>query len=283
MAAAGGPAPPVVLDTGTIAPQREAMRAVLEGKPYDLDAAMRTIMADADICKDVVAVSSDDAGFLRGHGFPAVSVIGPVMESRPTPQSYAQRAGMLFVGAIHAADSPNLAGLIWFVEKVLPLIEADLGWETRLTIAGFTAPGLDLSRFENHPRITLRGAGADLRPLYNAHRVFVAPARYALGESYKGLEAASYGVPVIATTLPGSAPGWMPGRDILVAAADDPAAFAAAVVAVYRDETLWRSIRDAAAGCLARENSRAGFVANLSGVLSRMLNPCCSHEGLGRE
>ena len=124
-----------------------------------------------------------------------------MIEPNPTARPFAQRAGMLFVGAIHKQDSPNFDSLVWFVDAVLPLIEAELKWETRLTIAGYVAPGIDMGRFEHHPRITLRGPVADLNPLYNAHRVFVAPTRYAAGAPYKVLEAASRGVPVVATEV----------------------------------------------------------------------------------
>ena len=50
-----------------------------------------------------------------------VAVIGHMRDLRPTPKAFAQRAGMLFVGAIHQADSPNFDSLGWFVDHVLPL------------------------------------------------------------------------------------------------------------------------------------------------------------------
>ena len=115
--------------------------------------------------------------------------------------------GMLFVGAMHGADSPNYDSLCWFADAVLPLIEQRLGYETRLTIAGFTSGGADLGRFADHPGIILRGAVADPAPLYNAHRVFVAPTRFAAGLPYKVQEAASYGVPVVATRTAAGAVG----------------------------------------------------------------------------
>ncbi len=236
----------IVLDTEAVTPHREAMQAVLAGDVYDLQAAMQAILANADICQQTVAVTAAEAETLRWHGFPDVGVIGHMIEPNPTARPFAQRSGMLFVGAIHKEDSPNFDSLVWFVDAVLPLIETELKWETRLTIAGYTAPGVDLSRFAHHPRITLRGSVAELDPLYNAHRIFVAPTRYAAGAPYKVLEAASRGLPVVATEVLRGELDWDADHEILAAGADDPAAFAAKVVALYRDEALWRSVREAA-------------------------------------
>ena len=73
-----------------------------------------------------------------------------------TPRSWDRRSGMLFAGAIHTLESPNYDSLCWFVDEVLPLIERH-GYETRLTVAGFTTGDVGPARFQNHPRITLRG------------------------------------------------------------------------------------------------------------------------------
>ncbi len=73
---------------------------------------------------------------------------------------------MLFVGAIHEAGSPNHDGLCWFIDEILPLVEQELGWQTRLTVAGYLAPGISLEGYRSHPRITLNGPVTDITPLY---------------------------------------------------------------------------------------------------------------------
>lgn len=258
----------IILDTEAITPCREAMQASLSGTPYDVGAAMRAIADDAGICQLAVAVTEAEAGVLRQQGLPHVAVIGHTIEPAPTPRSFAQRAGILFAGAIHTADSPNLDSLIWFADAVLPLIEAELRWETRLTVAGYVAPGIDLSRFAHHPRITLRGPVPDLTPLYNAHRVFVAPTRYAAGAPYKVLEAASRGLPVVATEVLRGQLDWISGRDILSATADDPQRFAAGVLSLYRDEALWGSVRQGALARLEQDHGRPEFTRTVAAALS---------------
>jgi GT2 family glycosyltransferase len=257
----------IVLDTEAVTPYREALQAERAGTPYDLTAAITAVLANADMCQQVVAVTEAEAEALRSHAFPSVSVIGHTIQPMPTGRTFAQRAGMLFVGAIHKADSPNLDSLIWFVESVLPLIEAQLKWETRLTIAGYVAPGIDMSRFAHHPRVTLRGPVADLTSLYNAHRLFVAPTRFAAGAPYKVLEAASRGLPVVATEILRGELGWVTEQEILTADADDPAGFAAGVLRLYRDETLWRSVREAALSRLQTDNGEPAFARAVEAVL----------------
>lgn len=260
--------PPLVLDTEAVAASREAEQARLADKPYDMDAGMRSLLGAAARCRRVVAVTPAEAQILRSYGLADVSVVGHMVDPRPTPRGSAQRAGMLFVGAFHTMDCPNLDSLAWFVDAVLPLIEAELGWETRLTIAGYAAPGVDLDRFDNHPRITLRGAVADLDTLYNGSRVFIAPTRFAAGAPYKVFEAASRGLPVVATELLRGQLGWTAGQDILSAGSDEPAAFAAAVLALYRNEQLWQSVRDGALRRLEQENGKAAFTEAVAAVLA---------------
>src|SRR6185503_12342195 len=109
---------------------------------------------------------------------------------------------------------------------------------------GYTGAEVSLDRFRDHPRVTLRGAVSDLTPLYDSHRVFVAPTRFAAGTPYKVHEAASFGLPVVATELLRRQLGWENGRDLLSADATDPAAFARHAIVAQRDEALWSRLRD---------------------------------------
>ncbi len=258
----------LILDTEAIAALRDAGRAALfdPDAGFDLRDAMRREFAHARDARTLVAVSEAEAAALRELGFDDVRVLGHVRAVVPTPAGWAERAGMLFVGAIHREDSPNYDGLCWFVDEVLPLIEQELGWQTRLTVAGHVGEGVSLERFASHPRITLRGTVADTQPLHATHRVFVAPTRYAAGLPYKVNEAASFGLPVVATELLRDQLGWMDGEDILAAPAADPARFAAHILALHRDEALWRRIRAGALGRVARENGREHYVQGLTSI-----------------
>jgi glycosyltransferase involved in cell wall biosynthesis len=223
--------------------------------------------ANAHFCQNIAAVTEQEAATLRALGFSDAVVVGHVRDLAPTPRRFAERSGFLFIGALHAIDSPNYDSLCWFVDEVLPLIEQQLGWETRFSIVGYTGAGVSLDRFKDHPRVTLRGTVAEVEPLYDTHRVFVAPTRYAAGTPYKIYEAASFGVPVVATKLLADQMGWEDGKELLVADIADPAQFARHVVTLYRDPELWQSLRDNALARLAAENGREHYVQALTKIL----------------
>jgi GT2 family glycosyltransferase len=263
-----GRPPRIVLDAEAIAAERDAVRAAVRGAAAgDLDAAVLREFRSAALCQRIVATSAAEAATLRRLGFTDVAVIGHIRAVRLTPRPFAERSGMLFVGAIHEQDSPNYDSLCWFVDEVLPLVEDALGWETRLTIAGYTTEAVDLERFRGHSRVTLRGTVADTEPLYDSHRVFVAPTRFAAGTPYKVHEAASFGLPVVATELLRRQIGWQNGRELLAAEASDPALFAQHIVSVYRDPALWERLRNQAAERLRAENGRESYEQALRDML----------------
>jgi GT2 family glycosyltransferase len=260
--------PRVVLDTEAIAALRSAAHAALTDRvDFDVDAAIVREFANARLCQCIVAVNAMEAQTLRDLGFPNVLVIGHWREARPTPRGFADRTGMLFLAAIHEQDSPNRDALDWFANQVLPLVEDSLGWETRLTVAGYVGPGVSLEAYRNHPRITLRGPVEDVASLYDAHRIVVAPTRYAAGLPYKVHEAASYGVPVVATELLRRQLDWQHERDLLAFEVTDPAEFARRIVALYRDPALWQRLRNSALERIREANGRAQYEAAVRQVL----------------
>jgi hypothetical protein len=160
----------VVLDTEAIAATRDSLRRTLQGRaePFDQSAAIGQELANAYFCQSIVAVNEPEARLLRDQGLSDVHVLGHVRDLALTPRPWTDRAGMLFVGAFAAPDSPNYDGLCWFVDEVLPLVELALGYETQLTVVGTMGEGVDLSRFHGHARVTLHGEVGDTTPLYDS-------------------------------------------------------------------------------------------------------------------
>ena len=258
----------IILDTEAIAANREAGRRRLVGATDDADPdAVRRELGNAEFCQIVLAINSAEAAQLRAAISVDVIELGHVRPLTPTPRPFAQRAGLLFVGAIHTMESPNYDGLCWLIEEVLPHVEAALGWETRLTVAGYTGRAASLDRFQEHLRVTLRGAVSDLRPLYDQHRLFVAPTRFAAGSPYKLHEAASHGLPIVATDLLRQQLGWSHETDLLAADDSDPEAFAALIVRLYREAELWERLRSAALERLRHDTSSDRYVAAIKAAL----------------
>jgi len=61
--------------------------------------------------------------------------------------------------------------------------------------------------------------------------------------------------------------GWAQGHEILSAPANDPAALAACVVALFWNEALWQQVRDSALYRLEQENGLEDFTRAVASVL----------------
>ncbi|MCH4022799.1 MAG: glycosyltransferase [Acetobacter sp.] len=264
----------IILDTEAVVTSRQIQKAALVGDavPDDEDELLRREFSFAWLCQTLVAVSPSDAALIRKAGFPDVAELGHLCTPRRSRRSWSMRRDILFVGAIHHQDSPNYDSLIWFCENVLPLLDAHLPQDVRLTIAGFNGPGVRLHELGQYPRVVLAGAVDDPAELYESHRVFVAPTRYAAGIPYKIHEAASYGLPVVATDLLCRQLGWQDGVQIADGGMNDPALFADQIVRLYRSEELWNTLRDGALRAVEEQNSKSVFQERLSAILKHALS-----------
>jgi glycosyltransferase involved in cell wall biosynthesis len=136
-----------------------------------------------------------------------------------------------------------------------------------VTVASYLSPWVTLERIAGNSRVLLTGPVFKLTPLYDSHRVMVAPARFSTGIPYKVYEAASFGVPIVTTSLLCEQMGWTDDRELLAADADDAPGFAARVVALYRSEVLWERLRQAAMSRLRRDNGRDAYAQKIRAVL----------------
>jgi len=263
------PAHGFVLDTEAIAAPRTIEQNRVLGQPQtdSLENALKRELACAYFCQKIIAVNAQDASLVRQAGHSNVSVLGHMKHPAPTPSSWSQRRNLLFLGAIHDPGSPNHDSLEWFVGQVLPLLEGRLPQGVRFTVAGFIRRGVDISDLGRDPRVDLIGPVEDLAALYDSHRVFIAPTRFAGGIPFKVHEAASYGLPVVATDLLCRQVGWTDRVDIMDGGTDQPQLFANAVVALYNDEEAWNTVRDGALERLYSENDETTYVDTLRHIL----------------
>jgi len=259
----------IVLDTEAVAAPRNAARDALRGKTIRRSLAKTTQdeLASAYFCQKIVAVNEQDAATIRNAGFTNVAILGHARALTPTETPFEHRGGLLFVGAIHDQDSPNLDGLEWFVEHVLPLLDRDLPDDAEITIAGYVNRRIDLSRLGGARRVVLAGAVDDLADLYARHRVFFAPTRYAGGIPFKLHEAASYGLPIVASAILAAQLGWNDEAELLTAPTD-PVIFAAQILRLYNDAALWHKLRNAALARLESENSFATYKTRIAQILA---------------
>ena len=138
---------------------------------------------------------------------------------------------------------PNVDAVLWFADAVLPLILAQAP-DTRLYVVG-QQPHARLARLAEQPGITLTGRVPDTRPYIAAAGVYIVPLRIGGGTRLKVLEAMAMGQAIVSTRLGCDGFDFTDGHEVRFA--DEPAAFAEAVLELFRDRS-----RAAALGQTAR-------------------------------
>jgi len=232
----------LIYDAEAVSAPREVLRRRLLGEQIsdaELDAAIR---AEVELARDadrIVAVSEREADYFRKFGFQQLTVLGHQLDTQAGDKTFAQRRGLLFVGALRDEGSPNVDSLLWFVINVLPLIEKEVPDVTLTVVGDNSAPSLATLEKDN---VQFTGRLKSIAPLYERSRVFIAPTRFAAGIPHKVHEAASRGLPSVTTALLATQLGWQDGEQLLVA--DTPEQFARQCIRLLVDESLWSQVRD---------------------------------------
>lgn len=129
-------------------------------------------------------------------------------------------------GFIGSEDVMNLDALVHFRDDMLPLIRQRVP-DFRFLVAGTVATKVG-PILRDVPNVTVWRRLERVEEFYNRIQVTVVPLRRGTGVSVKVLEALAFGRPIVSTRA--GVRGLAPERISGVAVADDPAAFAAAVI-----------------------------------------------------
>jgi glycosyltransferase involved in cell wall biosynthesis len=142
------------------------------------------------------------------------------------------RRRVTFLGGLHWP--PNAEGILWFANHVFPEVRAEVS-DAVLTVIGKNPPaGLEKEGVE------VTGYVTDLTPYLAETGVFIVPLHAGGGMRVKILDAWSWGLPIVSTTIGAEGIEIRPEEDILIA--DTAQAFARAVIRVLKDESLARRL-----------------------------------------
>lgn len=258
----------LVYDAEAIFTQREKLKAQVlghTGQDTDLMGELRL----AKPAQTILAVSQAEAEHFTLAGCSDVRILSHSIELQPTPNEYAERQDLLFVGRLEEDDSPNADSIRWFVREVMPRLDRLLGNDYRLHIVG--ACSAKLRRDLHSRRIEFHGRVEDIRHFYAHTRLFIAPTRFAAGIPLKVYEAAAHGVPVVASRLLVEQLCWEDGTELL--AADSAEGFAQACAQLYREPPLWEQLRQQALLRTQQDCSAQVFTATLEKLLDDALPP----------
>ena len=271
---------PILYYTHDLHHLRERRRFELDGDPQALAASKRykriedRIFAAVD---HVMTPSGDEAAVIRADVPEAdVHVIPPylvpaVPMGHPGP-AFADRDALIFVGGYN--HLPNVDAAVWLVEAVMPLVWASLPGVPLLLVGN--APPPEVLRLAG-PRVTVTGFVPDVAPLYARSRLSVSPLRYGAGVKGKIVAALQEGVPVVTTTVGNEGLGLRHGIEAWIA--DDPAALAEGIVALFGDPARCAAMAEAGAEVLRRDFSEDAARGALMRVLGTWYCQVCgAHE-----
>ena len=250
----------VIFDTVDLHFLREQRQAELAGDAAMARAALKTrtqelaVMTTADL---TLVVSPIEQTLLKELvPLARVEILSNIHAVPGCARSYAQRAGLLFVGGFQ--HPPNVDAVLWFVREVLPLARAGLAAELLpefvLHLVGSNTPP-EIAAL-NCDHVIVHGFVQDIDPLLASARLSVAPLRYGAGVKGKVNMAMAHGLPVIATAAAVEGMYCSPGTDVMVG--DSAQAFSDALVQAYQEPELWQRL---SAGGLTNVSTHFSFAA----------------------
>ena len=162
---------------------------------------------------------------------------------------------------------PNVDGILYFAEKIFPLILAKAP-TAQLAIIG-SNPAAEVKRLAQRCGISVTGYVPDVRPLLEDAALTVVPLRIARGTQNKMLESMSLGVPVVSTSIAAKGVDAIAGRDYLLA--DTPVEFAEQVLRVINSTELENSLASAGRARVQAAHNWSQSMRILDGLLETML------------
>jgi polysaccharide biosynthesis protein PslH len=177
---------------------------------------------------------------------PNVASAAPPRRPRRQGRAYT----IVFVGAL--GYPPNADAVIWFVSRVWRRLERALRHRVRLVIVGDNPPAA-IRRLGSQRGIEVTGLVADVARYYRDADLAIAPLHAGGGTRIKIIEAATHGVPLVATSFGAEGTTFQNGVDLLIA--NNEVNFLRACLLLARNSSLSRRLAARARSKARREYS----------------------------
>ena len=188
----------------------------------------------AEIADATIFVSAEEAQVFRDDLpdalIASLPVVVPTRESDP-----ARRLPDTILFACYMQYQANVDGLIHFLGGAYPRIAERVPGVVLNVVGGEPPPALR-SAAAGMPGVRFLGFVPDIRVALDEARVSIAPLTWGGGIKGKVVEAMAGGLPVVATSVGAEGMRVRGGEELLIA--DEPEAFADAVVRLLRDDAL---------------------------------------------
>lgn len=260
----------IIYDAEAVFAERTLMEGRLKNEPEAETVFQEEQQKEFSLARGADAiwtVSRTDRKTYQAQGFSAVHVVGHVEPVRPGITPFKDRCGFVFLGTIRPDKSmPNSDAVLWFIQNVWPDVRRILGPSIDLTVVG-DAEGVELPNGAANLGVHCLGTVENLEPVFNRHRVFIAPTRFSAGIPLKICTASALGLPTVASRHLAEQLEWIPEQDLLAPLTGDAKAFAEACIRLHEDETLWHRLRQGALERVKKEFAQEPFQTTIRKTL----------------
>lgn len=180
--------------------------------------------------KDVTGLESLNHNKIRGFVVPN----GAEARHIDLEQKDFSKPHLLFCGSLDYL--PNKNGLLWFYRNIWPELKAKIP-EVKLTVVGRNGYSKDYTPLKQDEQIDFVGEVEVVAPYYQKSSMAIVPLLEGSGTRLKILEAMSFGVPVISTTIGADGIDYDNNYNILIA--DTPKQFANTIVSNYNTDNVY--------------------------------------------
>ena len=150
-------------------------------------------------------ISIDDLKFWQSQGFTNGRLLSPLIDlsnsnqiRSPDDQTTTsnQTYDLVFLGNLSLAN--NIAGIIWFISEVLPIIHQKLP-EVTVLIAGLNPADEVRQICENSPGVSLKGNPVSASDIYQSGKVLINPILTGSGVKIKSIEMLGLEKPIVSS------------------------------------------------------------------------------------
>lgn len=167
----------------------------------------------------------------------STEIVPTIVDVPGSNTPFSLRRDFLFIGGFQ--HTPNIDAVVFFLEKIYPLVRERLR-DAKFYIIGDKAPPEVVALASENVIVT--GLQPDVRPFFESVKLSVAPLRYGAGIKGKINLSMGFGVPVVATSLAVEGMALTDHEDVLVA--DEPEDFTRALIELYESEELWNRLSE---------------------------------------
>jgi GT2 family glycosyltransferase len=256
---------PIYFDTVDLHHVRDKQNINLNGKRSAIyESNIEEI--ELEVCKlasKVIVVADYERQYLleKNSGINAHTLFMP-HEAKSLCSGVGKKSYILFVGSFR--HQPNLDGIIWLLEEVLPKLEAMTDEIVKLHIVGESLPQSIIDTLDIN-KVKYLGWVESLDQQYNLASVVVIPLRYGAGKKGKVAEAIVNGCPIVSTSVGAEGYPLIPDEDFLLA--DNSEAFAQAILELWNSENSAFEKVTSAKAKLQTDSTLQKFTEQLSEIL----------------